>query len=518
MSLDRFSLLSVRRVLFWIATEFRMLAIVPLVLVCVYWFSGERALIVTAAALPVFALACHATMARTTMAIRGSSNDVGTSSDAKAWLENQVLSGGQNDFGVIAVSIDNLDALEDRVGDAMQEIITGELSLRLRRLIRSDDVIAVGDGCDFLICVGDVRPPETENLLLLAQRLQETLDDPFHYATIRTYCTISLGIVRSRQLSSPKPDAMVSSALIALAEAKATGPGTVRVFKSSTGAAPASHGDLNSQVAASLENGEIVGWYQPQLSTDTGKVSGFEALARWEHPSRGLISPATFLGIIEKAGLSQRLAEVVLTHALTALRTWDRAGFDIPSVAVNFATEELRNPRLSEYIRWELDRHDIAPNRLSIEVLENVIAERHDDIVARNLRNLADIGCRIEMDDFGTGYTSILNIRKFSVSRIKIDRRLGSRIDQDADQRDLVASLLALSERLGIETLGEGVETPDEHAMLGQMGCNYVQGFAIARPMPLGDTLTWVAAHNAELEKKQPQMPISPKGSGVVRR
>ena len=176
----------------------------------------------------------------------------------------------------------------------------------------------------------------------------------------------------------------------------------------------------------------------------------------------------------------------------------------MPTVAVNFSSEELKNPRLSEYLNWEFDCHGIAPGRLGIEVLENVIAESHDDIVAKNLRALADLGCRIDLDDFGTGYTSILNIRKFSVSRIKIDRRLVSRIDIDHDQRDLVAALLAMSERLNVETLGEGVETPAEHTMLAQLGCDHIQGFCVARPMPLGDTLNWISDHHARLADNKP--------------
>ena len=293
--------------------------------------------------------------------------------------------------------------------------------------------------------------------------------------------------------------------LEALKQARTSGPGCVRLHQP-LGAANAGtiDDDLSHQIGEALEAGQIVAWYQPQVSTDTGVISGFEALARRAHPSRGLVSPGSFIDLARRAGLAQRLSEVILTHSLSALRAWDKAGLDIPNVAVNFGSDDLRNPRIVEYLRWELDRHDISPRRLSIEVLEDVIAERHDDIIARNLRALADLGCGIELDDFGTGYTSILNIRRFSVSRIKIDRKLVARIDMDSDQRDLVAALLAMAERLKIATLGEGVETAAEHALLGQMGCDHVQGFALARPMPLGDTFTWILSPRATVADASP--------------
>jgi len=208
--------------------------------------------------------------------------------------------------------------------------------------------------------------------------------------------------------------------------------------------------------------------------------------------------------LIDQLGLSQRLSEVVLTHALSTLRTWDRAALAIPSVSVNYSSDELRNPRLPEFLRWELDRFDLTSDRLTIEVLENVIAESQDNIISRNLRAISNMGCRIDLDDFGTSYTSILNIRKFSVSRLKIDRQLVSRIDADKEQRKLVSALIAMSEQLDIETLAEGVETPEEHSMLSQLGCDHIQGFNLARPMPRGDSLTWIPDYRQDLPQETP--------------
>jgi len=188
---------------------------------------------------------------------------------------------------------------------------------------------------------------------------------------------------------------------------------------------------------------------------------------------------------------------------VAALVRWDRAGFSVPSVGVNFCAAELRNPRLVEKLQWELDRFDLRPERLSIEILETVVASTDNDMVVRNIAALARLGCGIDLDDFGTGHASITTIRRFDVRRLKIDRSFVMRVDEDREQQKMVAAILSLAERLGLETLAEGVETAGEHAMLAQLGCDHVQGFGIARPMPFEQTLDWISQHSARLPNLQ---------------
>lgn len=190
--------------------------------------------------------------------------------------------------------------------------------------------------------------------------------------------------------------------------------------------------------------------------------------------------------------LLEQLCEIVLSKSLAALRSWDNAGHSIPSVAVNFSSQELSNPKLTDRLKWELDRFDLAPNRLSVEILEDVIAVANDDVIVRNIQALADLGCSVDLDDFGTGHACIANIRRFSVSRIKIGRSFITRIDRDRDQQNMVAAILTMAERLEIDTLAEGVETLGEHAILAQLGCGHVQGFSIAKPMPFEETDAWI--------------------------
>jgi EAL domain-containing protein (putative c-di-GMP-specific phosphodiesterase class I) len=260
-----------------------------------------------------------------------------------------------------------------------------------------------------------------------------------------------------------------------------------------------SRSELADDAAAALNTGQILPWFQPQISTDTGQITGFEALARWQHPERGLISPAEFLPLLEQTGQLERLGEAMLYHTLVALRDWDAAGLNVPRAAINITMEELSNPKLIERIRWELDRFDLTPARLAIEVLENVVAAAPEDIVSRNINGLAKLGCTIDLDDFGTGHASISSIRRFAVGRIKIDRSFVMKVDRDPEQQRLVNAILTMADRLGLDTLAEGVETLAEHAMLAQLGCGHVQGFGIARPMPFEQTVEWIRSHDAKL-------------------
>jgi EAL domain-containing protein (putative c-di-GMP-specific phosphodiesterase class I) len=171
----------------------------------------------------------------------------------------------------------------------------------------------------------------------------------------------------------------------------------------------------------------------------------------------------------------------------------------VPTVAVNFATTELRNPSLVERIKWDVDRFEIEPARLTIEILETVLSGGPDDIITRNIRALRAQGFRIDLDDFGTGHASLSNVRRFGVDRVKIDRSFVMQADDDPEQQRMVAAIVGMSEQLGIETLAEGVETIGEQGILAQLGCTHLQGFAIAHPMPFEQTSEWIAKHNAKL-------------------
>ena len=187
----------------------------------------------------------------------------------------------------------------------------------------------------------------------------------------------------------------------------------------------------------------------------------------------------------------------MLTRSLEALRTWDAAGLTVPRVGVNFALAQLCDPKLIEKIKWETERLGIEPERIAIEVLETVLIKSDADMVVRNLRGLASAGYHVELDDFGTGHASIANLRRFMVNRIKIDRSFIVGIEASAEQRILTSSMIAMAQALGIGTLAEGVETEAARDALATLGCGSYQGFLVARPMALAESLDWLAAFGA---------------------
>lgn len=471
-----------------------LLAFIVVMALAAFWAGGEARFVTIAVAIPAAAI-----IIRTYRELFGPNDPPDETTglmmrDALIdWADRAMQEAAERDLqvAVIVATIDDLDKIEERFGRSMRDTVLRDAMARLNRLLREGDAMArIGDG--FAIGIGNLRPPETENLILLASRLQSVFEEPFSEGPTRTYCTVSLGLAAEAHVTAASGANIVAAAQRAGELAHVSTAGAVRVYSEGLSSETPIDRDMAGQLVNALESGEIFAWFQPQVRTEDGRVIGFEALARWDHPDRGLIPPTSFLPDVEKAGLSQRLAEVILKQALMAFNTWQAAGFDVPRVSVNFSSDELRNPKLPDYVRWELDRHGVAPECLVIEVLESVASESCEDAVSRTLLALSRIGCRIDLDDFGTGFTSFVNIRRFEVERIKIDRSLVCNLDTDTNQYRMLSALLAFAHSLGIEVLAEGVETEGEIAALRDLKCRDVQGYFVARPMPLGETLLWL--------------------------
>lgn len=399
----------------------------------------------------------------------------------------------------LVVSIDEAHEFATRAGHVAYEAMLRKSGERILGALRECDLLVRLEGPRFGVALAPSRRTDLETLIQVAARIQNAVCEPLSIDAASIYVTASVGFCLARRAPAPGGIALFSAAETAADEADRCGPSAIKSYTVEFEQALSRKAELRDDIEQALENGQIVAHFQPQLSTDTGEVSGFEALARWEHPTRGTIPPAEFLPALHAAGLSARLAETVLHAALSALKSWEGAGFRVPTVAVNFSRNELEDPGLPERLQWELDRFDLAPSRLTVEILESVVTDTDADLVVRNVAALARLGCHIDLDDFGTGHASIASMRRFSVDRIKIDRSFVTRVDCDQKQRQMISAILSMAERLDIKTLAEGVETIGEHAILSQLGCTHVQGYAIARPMPLADTMVWLERHRGKL-------------------
>lgn len=477
------------------------LTFMPALCLVAFWLGGDVALMVMAAITPfVYVLSGQLTLP--SRVPRTAVTGVFQRAVFEDLLDDTFLKA--NETGrhstTFMIAIDDFDQLVTRYGQAAAELVAERTGERLVSALRGGDHVGKMDAARFAICMAPVRHLDLETCIQMAGRLQAVIEEPIPVDGLSVYVTAPVGFCQHSRAPGHTSAAWLEGAQIALVEAQARGPSAIRAFSEQMRRDTKTRAALRDEVGKALDSGQIQPWFQPQISSDTGEITGFEALARWSHPVRGMISPAEFLPAIENAGLLERLAEVMMYHSFAALKAWDGADIEIPQIGVNFAGPELSNPRLLEKIKWELDRFDLGPERLVVEVLETVVASTPDDMITRNIKALGDLGCGIDLDDFGTGHASIASIRRFAVSRIKIDRSFVMKADRDPEQQQMIGAILTMAERLGVETLAEGVETVGEHVLLAQLGCDHVQGYGIARPMPFEKTLDWVSQHRAKLQ------------------
>lgn len=398
----------------------------------------------------------------------------------------------------LVLCLDDAQSIVEKFGQAAHDQALRRTAERLGLALRQQDIVCRLEGDRFAVALGPVRRVDLESVIQIAGRMQDVVQEPLSVDSMTIYASCSVGFCLPSRLPEQTGVALLAAAELATDDAWRNGPSAIRAYSPEIAKAASCRKDLRDEIEVALETGQIVAYFQPQLSTDTGQVTGFEALARWKHPDRGILPPAEFLPVIQSGGLISRLGEVMLFQSLNALRAWSRAGYEVGDVAVNFSKEELRNPCLVEKLRWELDRFDLSPKQLTIEILESVVSEASNDIIVHNIASLAELGCGIDLDDFGTGHASITSIRRFAVKRIKIDRSFVTKVDCDPSQQKMIMAILSMAERLGLQTLAEGVESASEHAMLAQLGCDHVQGYVIARPMPFEDTIAWLEHQKAK--------------------
>jgi EAL domain-containing protein (putative c-di-GMP-specific phosphodiesterase class I)/GGDEF domain-containing protein len=481
-----------------------VLVLLPAALLVAYLLGGEQALIVTALGLPlilglILALSLHLSDPAPATALPAgglvTSPQIVTALDST--LSMARVTG--HTTACLALRLDEVDRLTTQFGKPAAEMIAKECITRVMAVLRQTDCVApTGDG-GLVVALGPVRQLGMETLVQLASRLQGAVSPPITLGSTQVYVTCSVGFCLGGRADDPSGQALYDAAMAAAEAAWHGGPGAIRSYAPEMGKSRSERSAERAALEAALDQGQFRAFFQPQVSTGTGEVSGFEALARWQNPERGMVPPSVFLPAIEAAGLMEKLGTVILNDALQAISRWDKAGHAVPRVSVNFAAEELRSPQLPDRIKWALEKFDLEPGRLTVEILETVVTQTENDMVVRNIAALSAMGCGIDLDDFGTGHTSLGTIRRFALRRLKVDRSFVTRVNEDPDQRRICAAILSLAERLGLETIAEGVETSGEHAMLAQLGFTHTQGFGIGRPMPFEETVEWMARHQARL-------------------
>lgn len=402
-------------------------------------------------------------------------------------------------IGVFTLEIDRFKSLNEHFDHHTLATLASTCGQRLASTVRSEDLVAQIDRSTFVVVSASEPELDLEAGIQIATRLQAVASKPIDLGDMQLQITISVGFCLSNRLRKTSTEELFLASTTAMVEAQRNGPAAIRSYSDAMRDRIVARRNLAQNIPAAFENGEISAHFQPQVCTKDRRITGFEALARWHHPRLGPVYPADFLHAMRDAGALEQLGRLMVRQALEALVTWDARGFDVPRVAVNLSHVELSDPTLVPDIQAELTRQGLTADRLGIEVLETVIASEATGTLIDNLKALADLGCTIDLDDFGTGHASITSIRRFSIARIKIDRSFVTQIDADEEQQDMVVAILTMADRLGVDALAEGVETYSEELMLGRLGCGHIQGYGVARPMPLSETHDWIAAHQGRL-------------------
>ncbi|MFP7570075.1 putative bifunctional diguanylate cyclase/phosphodiesterase [Marivita sp. S2033] len=391
------------------------------------------------------------------------------------------------------LGLTGLDDISHSLGFSATDEARQILKRRLESVLReSDFVLQAGDDRLVLLIAPGFRL-KLDNLLDIGKRVREAVEEPLSVVGTTRYVSTAVGIASSLSFRrGVSAETWLDSGSSALDEAMLNGASTIRIWSEKLSRQFQSRHALRDELTAALENGELQAHFQPQISLRSGAVTGMEALARWEHTTRGVLQPGEFLGILKEIGQMDRLGDIMLAQGLNALQSWDRAGFDVPTVSINVSTEELRNPELCERISRSLDQFGLTSNRLVLDIAETTLTNQNDDIAWHNLKALADFGCRLDLDDFGTGHSSITTLQRLPLNRLKIDRSLVAGVDKRIETKRMLSAILGMTERLGLDALAEGVETLGEHGVLRELGCTYAQGFLFAKPMSLKTCNEWL--------------------------
>jgi diguanylate cyclase (GGDEF)-like protein/PAS domain S-box-containing protein len=384
---------------------------------------------------------------------------------------------------VLLVDIDRIKMVNDSLGHSAGDEILVAVGQLLDEATGSADTVARLAGAQFGVCCENLR--NESDALAMAKRLAERAQTPVSVAGHEVHLTATIGVALSRG-NGDTPESLVGDADVALIRAKEKDRGRVELFDEESGLRAVHRLEVENGLRAALQNDELRLHYQPVVRLVDGDVAAAEALVRWQHPTRGLLSPDEFIPIAEETGLIKSIGEWVIEQACKDARDWRRfTGRSDLTVAVNVSARQLNDDDITQTVRAALAANDLTADALTVEVTETALMGDEDQARA-TLEQLHELGVRIAIDDFGTGYSSLSNLRKFRFDALKIDRSFVSGLAGDeSEDVAIIAAVVALAHSLGITVIGEGVGTIDQARKLASLGCDRGQGYLWGGPAPL---------------------------------
>jgi diguanylate cyclase (GGDEF)-like protein len=389
-------------------------------------------------------------------------------------------------LAVLCVDLDGFKAVNDSFGHAAGDGVLKEAARRLLANARASDTVARSGGDEFLVLMEDLYI--VSDCTPLAQRLIDALALPFDVVNRKIEISGSVGIAVFPEHGAGEK--LIARADAAMRAAKKNGGNAFALFEPQMDGGPFEALSLQNDLRHAVDRRELSLVYQPKIDGRHGGVSGVEALLRWNHPKLGVISPAVFVPIAERFGIIGRIGSWVIEEACRQARAWDDGGLHM-RIAINVSAHQLRQSDLVERVDEALRRHAVEPSRLLLEITESV-AMQDIRTIQRGFEGLSRIGVFLSIDDFGTGYSSLSYLRQLPAKELKIDRSFIKDLTDSGDARAVVEAVVRLSHALGLRVVAEGVETDSQRDILLALGCDELQGYLFARPMPAQQLASWV--------------------------
>lgn len=384
---------------------------------------------------------------------------------------------------VMFLDMDNFKRVNDSLGHAAGDSLIQQVAQRLRGCLRPNDTVARLGGDEFTIVVGDLA--HAENALVVVRKLREVFERPVITCSHEVYVTFSTGIALYPHDGDQVED-LLRHADSAMYQAKASASNQYRFYAPDMNARGHELLAMEADLRRAVDHEEFTLYYQPQVDLRSGRISGVEGLIRWQHPTRGLVSPAEFVPLLENSGLIVSVGEWVLRQACMMHRNLREMGNGDIRVSVNVSATQFNDEELLDKVRRAIQEEGMPAQKLELEITENIVMR--DPLTAADLlQSLHALGVRTAIDDFGTGYSSLAYLKRFPLNVLKIDRAFVNDLGQDPGDAAIVEASISLGQKLGLEIVAEGVETSEQLEFLRSRHCDLVQGYYLGRPLPGAD-------------------------------
>ncbi len=386
------------------------------------------------------------------------------------------------------LDLDRFKVVNDTLGHAIGDELLRHVAHRLAGCVRVGDTVCRFSGDEFVLIVNDLA--EAEDARLIAQKVLQAFADPFRVGGHEIFVSTSIGI-SMYPTDCEDEEALLKDADAAMYRAKESGRNNFQFYTREMNARAMYRLKLENSLRHALERGEFRLHYQPKACLHTGRVTGVEALLRWERPDHGLVPPADFVPLLEDTGLIVPVGEWVIAEACRQIAAWRASGREPVSIAINISARQFAARNLGEIVKRVLDEHGADPRYIELELTESLLMVNTEEAV-RTLEYLKSMGLRLSIDDFGTGYSSLSYLKRFPIDALKIDRSFIDEITTDVGDATITRAVIGMAHNLGLKVVAEGVETEEQISFLSANGCDEAQGYYFARPRPAGEITEWL--------------------------